>query len=57
MELKDVMATKKGCEQSVMEDARAFNLVMTKPQVYVIDDSTIAFAAQGQVIQFVKAAE
>ena len=58
VELKDVMSTQKVCEKPVMEDAQVFmDLVMAKPQVYAIDDSTIAFASQGQVIQFVKAAE
>ncbi|QRP98402.1 META domain-containing protein [Corynebacterium sp. FDAARGOS 1242] len=58
VELKDVMTTKKGCEKSVMEDAKAFtDLVYAKPHVYTIDDSTIAFVTQGHVIQFVKAAE
>ena len=52
------MTTKKGCEKSVMEDAKAFtDLVYAKPHVYAIDDSTIAFVTQGHVIQFVKAAE
>lgn len=58
VELKDVAFTLKGCDKPVMEEAEAFtDLVLAKPQVYAIDDSTIAFVTQGHVIQFVKAAE
>lgn len=58
LEVKDLMSTKMACEPAVMADARAFtSILMAKPQVYVIDDSTIALVSQGHAVQFVKDAE
>lgn len=55
LEVKELMSTKMACEPAVMADARAFtSILMAKPQVYAIDDNTIALVSQGHAVQFVK---
>ena len=45
----------KACEPDVMVDVHDFNVIVPKkPQVYSIDDTTIALVKDGQAIQFVK---
>ena len=48
--------TLKGCEPAIMADADALMTILTaNPQVYRIDDNTVALASQGQSIEFVRA--
>ncbi|OFK64094.1 MULTISPECIES: META domain-containing protein [Corynebacterium] len=55
LEIKDVITTMKACEPDVMVDVHDFNVIVPKkPQVYSIDDTTIALVKDGQAIQFVK---
>ncbi|KHO29183.1 META domain-containing protein [Corynebacterium minutissimum] len=55
LEINDVVTIMRACEPDVMVDVRDFNVIVPKkPQVYSIDDTTIALVKDGKAIQFVK---